>query len=220
LEDRAAWFANFTINFGDVAVGLGFTLADSTAVQADNDIMQFLLGANGIIDAYKDAARQYRLIITEGDIGDPTPLFPAAIGPTPATPVATGIYQRLIELVDRIRAAPAYTDEIGALLGIIPQAAPVPEGDVVPVLKLEAMPGNVVSIKFVRGRSDGIAIERQLDNESEWTAIGNFAKSPVELSIPANTNNLPRAVRLRARYVDGNTPVGLNSDTVNVVTTP
>ena len=58
-------------------------------------------------------------------IGDPTPAFPA--NPAFALPevVPTGIYQRLIELVDRIRSAPAYTDEIGALLGIIP-STPAP----------------------------------------------------------------------------------------------
>jgi len=182
--------------------------------------MQFLLSASGVIEAYKDAARQYRLIITEGDVGEPTPLFPAGIAPAPGTPVATGIYQRLIELVERIRVAPTYTTEIGALLGILPQSAPAPEGDVVPVLKLEALPGNIVSVKFVRGGTDGIAVERQLDNETDWATIGNYAKSPVEMNIPSGTNNLPRAVRVRARYLEGNTPVGLNSDTVNVVTTP
>jgi len=221
LEDRAAWFASFTTNFSNVAVvPLGFTIADTNAVNDDNDVMQFLLGANSAIEAYKDAARQYRLIITEGDIGDPTPLFPAGIAPAVGTPVATGIYQRLIELVERIRAAPAYTHEIGALLGILPQSAPAPEEDVPPVLKVEALPGNIVSVKFVRGRSDGIAVERQLDNETEWASVGNYLKSPVELNIPSGTNNLPRAVRIRARFLDGNTPTGLNSDTVNVVTTP
>ena len=199
LEDRAAWFASFATNFSNVAVvPLGFTIADTNAVNDDNDIMQFLLGANSAIEAYKDAARQYRLIITEGDIGDPTPLFPAGIAPAVGTPVATGIYQRLIELVDRIRAAPAYTNEIGALLGILPQSAPAPEEDVPPVLKAEALPGNIVSVKFVRGRSDGIAVERQLDNETEWASVGNYLKSHVELNIPSGTNNLPRAVRVRA----------------------
>src|SRR5687768_5830352 len=102
IEDRAAWYASFATNFSNVAVvPLGFTIADTNAVNDDNDVMQFLLGANSAIEAYKDAARQYRLIITEGDIGDPTPLFPAGIAPAVGTPVATGIYQRLIELVER-----------------------------------------------------------------------------------------------------------------------
>jgi hypothetical protein len=30
----------------------------------------------------------------------------------------------------------------------------------------------------------------------------------------------PHAVQIRARYLDGNAPVGQNSDTVNIVTTP
>ena len=63
---------------------------------------------------------QYRKIITEGDIGDPTPEFPA--NPAFALPVVqpTGIFERLNNLVERIRVAPNYTAETGALLGIIP----------------------------------------------------------------------------------------------------
>ena len=60
----------------------------------------------------------------------------------------------------------------------------------------------------------------QLDNSSDWVSAGNFVKSPAELEIASNPDNLPRAVRLRARFLQGNNPSGSNSDTVNVVTTP
>ena len=43
--------------------------------------------------------------------------------------------------------------------------------------------------------------------------------SPATLNIPNGTGN-PHSVQLRARYVLKDEPVGLNSDTVNVVTTP
>jgi hypothetical protein len=49
----------------------------------------------------------------------------------------TGIYQRLIDLVDRIRASAAYTDEIGVLLGIIPSTSqPLAEVDLKPVIEV------------------------------------------------------------------------------------
>ena len=60
----------------------------------------------------------------------------------------------------------------------------------------------------------------QLDNETAWASVGNFFKSPAVLNIAPNPGNLPRAVRLRARYLDGNNPVGQNSDTVNITTVP
>ena len=40
--ERAAWFQNFTNNFAKVAAILGFSPAEVAAVQADNDMVQFL----------------------------------------------------------------------------------------------------------------------------------------------------------------------------------
>jgi len=92
-------------------------------------------------------------------------------------------------------------------------------GDLKPVLKANAMPGNVVEVKFTRGSTDGIDVEIKVDNATTWSSGGRFFKSPAALNIPDGTG-LPHAVQIRARYLDGNAPVGQNSDTVNIVTTP
>lgn len=139
LQERAAWFDNFATQFAVLGVPLGFVAADVTAVNDDNQVVQFLGEVAVELGAYSEAVRQYRVIITEGDIGDPTPLFPEV--PTYDLPVVrpTGIFERLVKLVDRIRAAPTYTDEAGALLGIIPEGGGViAEGDVQPEIELFA----------------------------------------------------------------------------------
>jgi hypothetical protein len=87
-------------------------------------------------------------------------------------------------------------------------------------LKASAQPGNLVEAKFTRGETDGIVIEMQIDIETNWTLAGRFFKSPAVVEIPAGSSNLPRAVRLRARYLKGNDAVGENSDTVSVTTNP
>ena len=122
LQDRAAWYQNFQTQFAAVAVSFGFTAGDISIVDKDNQIMQFLADTIVQLEAYKKAVGQFREIITEGDIGDPTPAFPA--NPAFALPVEqpTGIFERLVDLVERIKAAPAYTNETGALLGIIASA--------------------------------------------------------------------------------------------------
>ena len=87
----------------------------------------------------KKAIVQYREVITEGDIGDPTPDFPA--NPAFALPVVqpTGIFERLNNLVERIRVAPNYTPETGALLGIIPTASEsIAPADVKPLIQVFA----------------------------------------------------------------------------------
>ena len=220
LQERAAWYAAFNANFSALAVSLGFTVADSNAVDADNDVMQFLANAATIIENYMDAAREYRNTITEGDIGDPTPIFPAGIAPLPPVTVPTGLYERLDLLVKRIRVAPGYTNEIGASLGILPSGSNIPNpADAPPKITASVDPGNVVEIKFVKGTSDGIYIETNVD-DGGWTFAGTPNKSPALLNIPANTGGTPRNVMIRARYLVGNNPVGDWSDIVNVQTMP
>lgn len=225
LQERAGWYENFTLQFAVVATALGFLPAEVIVVQNDNMCFQSLASGKIALDAFVEAVTLYRRNVTEGNIGDPTPVFPAAPTITPDELPPTGIFQRLIELVARIRAAPGYTPEIGALLGIIPSASGSGEGsggtddDLKPVLKASTMPGNVVQVKFTRGQTDGIDVEIKIDNDATWADGGRFFKSPAVLNIP-NGTGLPHSVLIRARYLEGNDPVGQNSDTINVVTTP
>lgn len=222
LAERAAWFANFSSKFGDLATHLGFLPADVTAVSNDNDVIQFAFIQGNDADDYADAARQYRKIVTEGNIGEPTPVWPAVPVPGATVPaVPTGIFERLDDLVKRIRVAPSYTDDDGVLLGIngkTPESTPPDQ--LQPSLKLKAMPGNVIEIDFVRAKSDGIEVQTKIDKEDNWSNAGRFFKSPAALTITANGQGLPRAVQVRARYLEGNNAVGQYSDIVETSTQP
>lgn len=221
LQDRAAWFQNFRDQFSALAAALGFAPADVTAVDNDNSAFQWLAATAVTVESFSQGMTAYRKLITEGDIGEPAAVVPAppvfALVPT----VDPGIFERLIALVERIRVAPNYSPEEGELLGIIPAASSsIAPDDLQPSLKAKAMPANVVMVEFVRGKTQGIAIETKVDNDAAWSTAGSFFKSPAQLTIAASPGNLPRAVQIRARYLQDNTPVGLLSDTVNVVTTP
>ncbi|MBC7899346.1 MAG: hypothetical protein H7070_04780 [Saprospiraceae bacterium] len=89
-----------------------------------------------------------------------------------------------------------------------------------PKLKTVSLPGSVVQVGFVKGNTDGIVVETKIDRADAWTDAGRYFKSPVELVIPGNPQNLPRSVQVRARYVDGNTPVGQYSPVVTTATQP
>lgn len=222
LQERAAWFANFTKQFASVGASLGFTPAEVLAVQDDDSVFEFLASTAVQLDAFRAAVQQYRTIITEGNIGDPTPAFPANVTFALPGPIPTGIFQRLDDNVKRIRTATTYTDEIGALLGILPVSptGPQPEVAMQPTVKTVTLPGSVIQVKFVRGNTDGVVIETKIDNADMWSDAGKFFKSPAELVIPENPTNLPRSVQIRARYVDGNTPVGQFSPIVTTATQP
>jgi len=156
----------------------------------------------------------------EGDIGDATPAFPAAIAPALPEVVATGIWERWDGYIKRIRVAPAYTDEIGALLGIIPSTpGPTPENPMQPTVTPTSLPNSVVQVRFVRGATDGVVIENALDNGT-WSEAGRYFKSPATIAIPENPACLPRSVQIRARYVEGDNRVGRFSPTATIATRP
>ncbi len=91
---------------------------------------------------------------------------------------------------------------MGALLGILPSgSSSVSPIDLKPVIKAVALPGSVVLVSFVRGNTDGATVETKLDNGT-WSDAGRYFKSPAQLPIPQNSDNLPRAVQVRARYVE------------------
>jgi hypothetical protein len=222
LADQAAWYQNFMIQLAVLADELGVDAMEVGQVEADNAAFQFLASMALQIDSYASSMRAYRKEILEGKIGKPgieLPL-PPAYPPTPPT-VDAGIFERLVNLVERIRVAPNFSAEDAAALKILPSKPPKPiPNEMQPNPSLQALPGNVVEVKFVRGQSDGIDVQYQLDKDGIWVDAGRFLKSPAVLTLPQNVQATARSVEVRARYVLNNSPVGQYSDTDNISTIP
>jgi hypothetical protein len=220
LNERAVWMNNFASQFAVVAGSLGFSAADITSMTKDNEDFQAMARAVSACDALMDAMRSFRISLTEAHLDSPSPSFPNVTLVPPPNGVPAGIFQRLDDRVRRIRAAPAYTSSIGALLNIIPhKPESLVENEITPVIKAAAFPGNVIEVRFTRSRTHGLFLQMKLDNDGEWTSAGRFVRSPAQIEIP-NTDGRPRSVQLRARYLIGNDPAGLNSDIVTVVSIP
>jgi hypothetical protein len=221
LQDRAAWYFNFHANFVPVAVTLGVG-ADIITVNDDNTNMQFLAATAVAIEAYQDAIRQNRLILTEGDIGDPTPGFPDPPTFTPPGGSPTGIFERLDNLVKRIRVAPAYTDEIGAALGIIPSSPePPPLSGLKPVIKAsESYAGYKFNVDVTRLGMPSFKIQIQKSGSEAWTDVAFATNNPVEVTITPTTPGQPERILVRAVLMKSNAPVGEPSDPTYVTANP
>lgn len=221
LSDRAAWFNNFATVFAALATSLGFLPADVTAVQADNQTVQDLTNYSHSVDTFAKGVTAYRKEVLEGKNGSPaaTPPVVPSLGDVDIT--LPGVYERLDNLVKRIRLSPTYSTEEGMQLGIVPaKTDPIAPNEMQPVLKTSVLPGNIIEVGFKRGQSNGVVIEVIVDKGQEWVSMGNFFSSPAVLNIPQSDNDLPRAVQIRARYLEKGTPVGQWSETYNCVTTP
>jgi hypothetical protein len=220
LVDRAAWIDHFAKQFEVVAPSLGFSAADVASMTQDAEDFRALVRATTAAEAFMAGLRGFRLSLSAEKVGSPTPVFPALIITPPPNGVPAGIFQRLDERVRRVRAAAAYTDEVGALLNIRPsKEQSIVDSELVPVITPTVLPGNSIQVRFTRADTDGLFIQIKLDKEKEWINVGRFLKSPAVVEVP-DGNGAPRAVEIRARYLVGDDPVGQNSAISNVVTTP
>jgi hypothetical protein len=227
LQERAARFQNFATQFAAVGASLGFTAAEIASVQDDNTCFQDLASGFIAAEAFADAIRQYRINVTEGAVGEPTPAFPAGIDVTPAELRPTGIFQRLIENVDRIRAATAYTDEIGAPLGIMPSSAAAGSGsapsgdDLKPIIKTSASFSDYkFSVNVTRLGQEAFKIQIQRPGSDTWTDAAFATSNPCEVVVTPTNPGQPERILVKAILLNHNQPVGQPSDPAFVTVNP
>lgn len=222
LSERATWFQNFATQFAILAPTLNFDAGQVLSVENDNETVQWLAEVAVMVDHYEKAMTAYRKEMLEGPNFAPNVTLPVPpVYPVPGPPSDPGIFIRLIELVDRIRVAGNYSTDDGEALGIIPsKPADLIPNELQPDPSLTALPGNVIEVAFKRGKTEGIDVEIEVDNSGTWEHSGKFFKSPGEIVIPQNTQATARSVKLRARYLLDNKPVGQYSEIDQISTIP
>ena len=224
LQERAAWYKNFNKQIQSIGASLGLTAAELEAVNRDDANIQFLARAAVQLEAYAAAVRQYRIIFTEGAIGETTPAFPADFSFAPPDPsVPSGAFDRLDKLVKRIRVAPSYTPTTGALLGIIPTMEGQPsETELKPLIKAsESVGGYKFSVNVTRMGMTAFKIQfARADEQNKWSDIAFATKNPVEVTVPPLVDRQPERILVRAVLLNKNKAVGWPSDTTYVTINP
>jgi hypothetical protein len=209
---QADWFQNWDKQMTVVGPSLGFSAAELTRIHDDYLMLQFLRDTMVAVDTFKEAVTNHRRIMSRGAIGEPTPALPAVPSvtlPVTANPVPPGIWQRNNEDVRRVREAPAYTEETGALLQIIPaEGGVVPEGDVQPILKVTVEPGYNVKVAGTMSGMDAIRIEYQRKGSDVWALAAFLTRLPGEFVITPNTPGDAESGRIRAVYIKASEPFG------------
>ena len=222
IVERAAWFRNFTKNFSVIGPSLGFSTAEIAEVEADNEVVQFLAGAINQNNAYTRALQMLQKTLTQGEIGEPASALPVPPVFTPPPLTAPGIFARLNKTVKRVRFAPNYTDEVGAVLGIIPgKTLRVPTHDHVPKVNVATLPGGYrFAVRVAKLRMDAfeVQIKRNSNGHFEPAAIGTA--SPLEVALTPLNPGEPEQIYVRVRMIKANKPVGQFSDLVQVTVNP
>ncbi len=222
LPARAVWYANFSKQFGIVAASIGLA-SDVAQVEADNAVIQFIADTFNQIKAFDDAMRQYRRIITEGNIGETTPAIPAS--PVYALPAAvpTGIFERLNDLRDRITVATDYTDEIGALLGILTtKSIPIAPTEAKPTIQaFAAQTGYMYSMIVAnRAESDVWEVWELRKGATGWKKAESFTGKSGDVTVQPTTPGDAEQMQVRVQLRKNNANYGQPSDVVYVTVNP
>lgn len=223
LQERSAWLLNFRTNLTPVAPALGILPAELASLELDIEDYQGLAAITLQVENFKSAVREFRISYSEGDIGDPMPVWPPMPNNAPPNaPRPAGMFQRIVEIVDRIRAAPAYTDEIGASLGIIPQeAASIAPGDVKPSIEVFASQTDYVFAVIVSNRAESNAWTVSVQPKGgEWSNAGTFTGKSADLTYAPPTPGDPVALNVRVQLKRNNANYGQLSDIVAITVTP
>lgn len=223
LPERSAWYENFANQFAVVGLSLGFTANEISSMTNDNDVFQFLADAAVTIKAYEKAIQQYRVIITEHDIGDANPQFPANPALTLPASIDTGMFERLNKLVERIRVAPNYTNETGALLGILPtQPDSISPSEVKPTIKTFAAETGYQFSIVVEGRKEAdmwdVLILRK--GAASWQNIKTATGKSVDVTITPTTPGEAEQIQVRVQLRKANQNYGQPSSIEYVTVNP
>lgn len=222
LPAQAAFYANFNTQFQIVAASLGLA-SETGTVQNDNDVMQFLVDVFVQMDAFKEAMRQYRIIITQGNIGEPTPDLPPMPNFVLPKIIPTGMFERLNDLRERILVAPNYTDEIGALLGILPQTpGSISPADVKIKIKAFAAATTYIFTLVTAERGEAMMWDVYVlrKGAAGWEKIGTYSGKSADIQVTPTTPGEAEQMQVRAQGRKNNQNYGQPSDPVYVTVNP
>jgi hypothetical protein len=213
---------NFVGALAPIAAMLGITPAEMAELEKDNEDLQSIAITTVLAESFIASLREYRISVTEGRIGLPQPVFPPITFGPPANNRPAGMFQRLIELVDRIRAAPAYSPEIGASLAIIPQiSSNIAPEELKPVIKAsESNSGYTFPLNITRMGMPQFKVQMRRTSDGPWEDVAFGTSSPIEISVTPTNPGHPERVLIRAVLMQKNKPVGQPSDMTYVTLNP
>ncbi len=183
--ELAQWCTNFNAQFAAQAEILGFSDTEKQAVAA------VCTGINTAIDDCKTAKISY-----EKQVSTKNQTLSGNIG-------------SIREMVRRIKAAPAYTEAIGKLLGIIGAGSSFDPSTAVPIITL-AKSATGYDFKFsLLDYFDAVAVFRRQPGESDFSKVDIDMKSPYPVASP-----IENGTEYYFQYLKNDVLTGLPSDII------
>jgi len=219
LAALLGWLQNFASKFAGYGPTLGFTAAEVTAITDDFNMFQYTMAAWDTFKAWLQDLNKFREILSNAPIGTPMPAFPAVpvLGVAPAA-VPSGIFRRIANTVQRIKAHPNYAANIGEDLQIIGSEVVIDPNMLKPLLK-GALDGVRPLIKWKKEHADSINlyVDRRDGQGFRFLAHDTIPDYIDTNEIPAGANSA--VWDYKGRYLIGDDEVGAFSDVITITAT-
>ena len=214
---KGVWLANFSTKLPLYASSLGLSATEVSSVQDDNAFFQYVIG---MTEVYKQTVsnlvsfkNQLKHAVGTQHLGT-LPTLPA-LSAAPVG-VAEGIFDRISKLAARIKNSLAYSNNIGADLGIVaPSNAAVDVTTLQPELKLRLDVGRP-RIRWVKGISDAIDLYVDRNDTLGFVLLGRLLKSEYIDVASIGAGKVYDEWKYKAIYVIADEQVGLFSQTASI----
>ena len=205
----------------NVAPTLNISPEMLTQLAEDYANFAYLRSFSNALASHKESYQDFKDIIFD-DPNELVPEAPAFNSVTMPGPYKSGIIPRARALAQYIKASPGYTDQLGELLDlVVDNPDNIQPGDILPVLKPEALNTGNVEIKFSKQGLDAMKIFWRPKGEQEWQDVGSFMTSPaVHVVTYASSDKQPMALEYRGILLKKDQPVSQYSQIASIVTTP
>jgi hypothetical protein len=204
---RSDWYKNFAAEFPKVGKSLGFTDAEITNAVNDANYAVHIFTTLGP-DVDSDPGSDANAVLSGQSSGDFVDLPAGGSAPTPVRP---GIDTRRQARVERIKASPKFTAEIGDKLKIT--SGKIDAQSYKAELGRARQTGNFVTIPFRKagGGVSGINLYRQGKGDKSPQKVGFFFRTPAIDTSPGKGE-----LTYTARAVLNEKEIGQPSDAVTV----
>jgi hypothetical protein len=209
LADQAEMFANVKAKIGGYTAMLPITAAQQTEITLICNEFASVYNYVAQARATTESIVEWRGVIFNGEpAGSPAPPVPVFTAYAPVIGAVMGIFTRFRDLVDIIKAAPAYTRAIGEDLMIVAvKGETLEEADVIPSLKVKVA-GHTVDVSGSLQGLDAMRVEYTKDGTGKWTTVAFLTKMPGQFTIALTTPGTPESGRIRAVFIEKNEEFG------------
>ena len=217
--DRVVWLNNFSSRIGQYASSLGLIASELVSVQRDAAMFSYIVQLHDSGHQYWTALSGLKKQLRSSPQQSAAPAIPSspAAGAPPAV-VSSGVFNRIVLLVARIKQSSAYSTTMGQDLNVIPPAIVFNPNDMLPNLSIRIESGHPL-LKWRKGEADGVQLYVDRRDTNGFVPLAKVFRNTYLDTMPVPANQFTATWDYKARYLIGDDEVGQFSVVISVVVT-